>query len=234
MKKHLMRFCYCLILIVLLFLSATFGIGYQRYTSIRSEQSMTATIQTIQQLPSYTPLDAMSEDFIHAILAIEDPHFYSHKGIRIAKIAEAVITDIIHLDYVMGGSTITQQLAKNLFLDQDKNLSRKVAELFFARDLESTLTKDEILTLYLNVIYFGDGYYGIQAASQGYFQKNANELTLDEATLLAGLPQAPAIYQLSNGEKMARARQLEVLNAMLAQGLINEEQSAEIIAKLHF
>ena len=69
----------------------------------------------------------------------------------------------------MGGSTITQQLAKNLFLDQDKNLSRKVAELFFARDLESALTKDEILTLYLNIIYFGDGYYGIQNAAQGYF-----------------------------------------------------------------
>lgn len=228
MKKHLKRCITCLLLTALLFLSATFCVGYRRYVSIRSNESMTLTIQAIQDDASYTPLNAISKDFINAILAVEDPHFYTHKGIRIAKIVEAVITDIIHLNYVMGGSTITQQLAKNLFLDQDKNLSRKVAELFFVRDLESALTKDEILTLYLNIIYFGDGYYGIQDAAQGYFHKNADELTLDEATLLAGLPQAPAVLQLSDGYEAARKRQLEVLDAMLKQALITQEQ-ADII-----
>lgn len=226
MKKHLKRCIFCLFLIALLFLSATFCIGYRRYTTIRLEQPMTATIQSIQTNPSYTPITSISENFIDAILAIEDPQFYTHKGVRLAKIAEAVITDLIHFDYVMGGSTITQQLAKNIFLDQDKNLTRKIAELFFARDLENTLSKDEILELYLNVIYFGDGYYGIQAASQGYFQKDPIDLTLDEATLLAGLPQAPAIFQLSTGLDAAKERQQEVLNAMVKESLITNEQAA--------
>lgn len=225
MKKHFKRSIFCLFLIVLLFLSATFGIGYRRYVTIRTEQPMTTTIQSIQANASYTPITLISENFIDAILAIEDPHFYTHKGIQLAKIAEAVITDIIHLDYVMGGSTITQQLAKNIFLDQDKNLTRKVAELFFARDLENTLSKDEILELYLNVIYFGDGYYGIQAASQGYFQKAPIDLTLDEATLLAGLPQAPAIFQLSTGLDAAKKRQQEVLDAMVKESLISNKQA---------
>lgn len=226
MKKHLKRSIFCLFLIVLLFLSATFCVGYRRYVTIRTEQPMTTTIHSIQDNASYTPISLINENFIDAILAIEDPHFYTHRGIRIAKIAEAVITDIIHFDYVMGGSTITQQLAKNIFLDQDKNLTRKIAELFFARDLENTLTKNEILELYLNVIYFGDGYYGIQAASQGYFQKDPIDLTLDEATLLAGLPQAPAIFQLSTGYEAAKKRQQEVLDAMVKESLISNEQAA--------
>lgn len=226
MKKHLKRSIFCLFLIVLLFLSATFCVGYRRYVTIRTEQPLTETIQSIQANASYTSIASINENFIDAILAIEDPHFYTHKGIRIAKIAEALITDIIHLDYVMGGSTITQQLAKNIFLDQDKNLTRKIAELFFARDLENTLSKDEILELYLNVIYFGDGYYGIQAASQGYFQKDPMDLTLDEATLLAGLPQAPAIFQLSTGFEAAKKRQQEVLDAMVKESIISNEQAA--------
>lgn len=226
MKKHFKRTIFCLFLIVLLFMSVTFCVGYRRYVTIRTEQPMTKTILSIQTNASYTPITLINENFIDAILAIEDPHFYTHKGIRIAKIAEALITDIIHFDYVMGGSTITQQLAKNIFLDQDKNLTRKIAELFFARDLENTLSKDEILELYLNIIYFGDGYYGIQAASQGYFQKDPIDLTLDEATLLAGLPQAPAIFQLSTGLEAAKKRQQEVLDAMVKESIISYEQAA--------
>lgn len=128
----------------------------------------------------------------------------------------------------MGGSTITQQLSKNLYLDQKKTFQRKVAELFFVHDLENKLSKDEILELYINIIYFGDGYYGIRDACEGYFQTSPSNMTIAQATLLAGLPQAPAVYQLSDGMQLAKERQRIVLKAMQDLNLITETQSLDI------
>ena len=123
----------------------------------------------------------------------------------------------------MGGSTITQQLAKNMYFSQKKEFTRKVAELFVALDLEKKLTKDEILELYVNIIYFGDGYYGIENASEGYYSKKANELTLEEAIMLAGLPAAPSVYSPTVNKDLANQRYKQVESAMKKYGYLKNE-----------
>lgn len=231
MKKRIIQLLLVILSILTIYCSFTIYMGYDRYKNLLKETSMESTISNIMNQENYLPLSEMSPIFIDAILAIEDEHFYDHNGIQLTKIVDAFITDLIHFDFVKGGSTISQQLSKNLFLDQEKELSRKIAELFFVRDLESTLTKNEILEIYLNIIYFGDGYYGIEAAAHGYYNKHASDLTLDEASMLAGLPQAPAVYQLSTGKELALKRQVIVLNAMLKQKLISEQDYQSIVNK---
>ena len=121
-----------------------------------------------------------------------------------------------------GGSTITQQLAKNMYFTMEKKFTRKVAEVFVARKLEQMYTKDEILEMYINVAYFGDGLYGLKEAANGYFDKEPLELTFDEITLLAGLPNAPSAYSLSDNEDLARRRQQIVINQMKKYNFIDE------------
>ncbi|MGL4344322.1 MAG: transglycosylase domain-containing protein, partial [Cellulosilyticaceae bacterium] len=135
-------------------------------------------------------------------------------AIDMISLARATVKNLIEGEVVQGGSTITQQLAKNLFLSSDQTLMRKLQELFFAYELETQLTKDEILELYVNVIYYGDGYTGIQAAVEGYFGKSPEDLSYEEATMLAGLPQAPSRYALSQHYERALKRQAQVVAAL--------------------
>lgn len=126
---------------------------------------------------------------------------------------------------VEGGSTITQQLAKNLYLDPSRSIGRKFEELFLTIQLERTYTKSEILEMYLNEIYFGQGAYGIEAAARTYFQKPAGELSLAESAMLAGVPRAPSIYNPVQDFESAKARQGVVLNRMVELGMISGEQA---------
>jgi membrane peptidoglycan carboxypeptidase len=135
----------------------------------------------------------------------------------------AVFVDIKEKELVTGGSSITQQLAKNMYFSQDKKFSRKFAEIFVVSYLEEHLSKDEILELYLNTIYYGNGYYGIGNASIGYFDKLPSELSKSEATILAGLPKAPSVYSLSQNENLALNRQQQVIDAMVRYGYIKKE-----------
>ena len=137
----------------------------------------------IAELPDYVP---------NAFVAIEDRRFYSHHGIDPAGIARAVVADVLHRGVSQGGSTITQQLAKNLFLTQERTVTRKLQEIVLALWLEHKYTKPQILELYLNRVYFGSGAYGVEAAAQRYFGKSARQLTLPEAAMLAGLVQSPS------------------------------------------
>lgn len=204
------------------------AMGFIRYETLIHEIPLDQAIKDIKSDPNYTSLDEISDDFLQALLAVEDPSFYDHHGIVLSNIVEAFFTNLKEQDLVMGGSTITQQLSKNIYLDQQKTFQRKIAELFFVHDLEGSLSKDEILELYVNIIYFGDGYYGIKAASEGYFKTSPKNLTMAQSTLLAGLPQAPAVYQLSDGMPLAKQRQRIVLDAMVAQKLISDLQSNSI------
>lgn len=217
-----------ILLLVSVAVGSIFIIGFIRYETLIAEKPLDEVIAEIQSDPNYVPLSDVNSDFIDALLAVEDPTFYEHGGIVLSNIMEAVATNLREQDFVMGGSTITQQLSKNIYLDSKKTFQRKIAELFFVHDLESTYSKDEILELYINVIYFGDGYYGIKEAANGYFNQAPNNLTLAQSTLLAGLPQAPAIYQLSDGMVYAKKRQQIVLEAMKEQNLITQQQLNEI------
>ena len=167
-----------------------------------------------------------------SIVSIEDRRFYEHFGIDLYSIGRAVVGNFKKQELSSGGSTITQQLAKNMYFSQEKKITRKIAEIFVALDLEEEYEKDEILELYLNIIYFGDGYYGIKEATNGYLNKEPSELTLYEATLLAGIPNAPSVYALSNNTKLTYERQKIVLRALLDTEKITKDEYNELLKEI--
>ncbi len=160
-----------------------------------------------------------------AIISIEDRRFYTHFGIDPKGVARAIYTKIFRGGRLAGGSTLTQQLAKNLFLSHERSVKRKIQEALLALWLERTLTKDEILSAYINRVYFGAGSYGIEAAAQTYFSKSATALNLGEAAILAGLLKAPSRYAPTNNLALAQKRGRLVLNAMVEEGYITQTES---------
>jgi penicillin-binding protein 1A len=170
----------------------------------------------------WVPRRRMPENLIKAVLAIEDRRFYSHEGVDFWGVVRAVVANVRSGDVVQGGSTLTQQLAKNLFLTPDKTAKRKIQEAMLAYALERRLTKDEILEQYLNRVYFGAGAYGVEAASRRYFAKEVQDINLQEAALLAGLLKAPSKYSPLTDVKVSAARTKRVLDAMVDAGFLSE------------
>jgi penicillin-binding protein 1A len=172
----------------------------------------------LSELPDYVP---------KAFLAIEDQRFYEHSGVDRQAVFRAMISNVLSRDTVQGGSTITQQLCKNLFLTPERTIRRKLQEMILAQRVEQKLTKDEILELYLNRIFFGERAYGLDAASQIYFGHPASRLTIPEAALLAGLPKAPSAYAPTRAYDRAVERQRVVLHSMMTTGVLTKQQAQE-------
>ena len=172
-------------------------------------------------------LDDIAPSLQQAVLTMEDRKFYSHGGFDIEGILRASLVNLQKGEVEEGASTITQQLAKNLFLSQDRSWSRKGEELAIALMLEKEFSKEEIFTLYLNSIYFGSNAYGIKEAAQTYFGKAPATLTLAQSAMLAGLPQAPSLYSPHVDFDLAQKRKDTVLQALLQQGLITPKQARE-------
>jgi penicillin-binding protein 1A len=168
------------------------------------------------------PLERLSPQLLDAVLAIEDRRFYQHGGIDLVRVAGAAVANLTAGRIVQGGSTITQQLARQNLLSREKTFRRKLAEILTALRIERSYSKKEILELYLNRIYFGSGLYGAEAAARGYFGKPAAELSLSDAALLAGLIQAPERYSPRLSPQQAVGRRNVVLRAMLETGVIDE------------
>ena len=173
---------------------------------------------SVDELPPY---------LVDAVLAVEDRRFYNHSGVDLRGVARAMWANIRAGRVVQGGSTITQQLAKNLFLTSDRTFVRKIQEMVLAWQLEQRFSKDEILALYLDRVYFGAGAYGVEAAAQRYFGRSARDVTLGEAALLAGLLKAPSRYSPANDLERAAARATVVLDLMYETGRITEEERIE-------
>lgn len=205
------------------------GKGYAMYQEALEGQSLEAKISEIRGKKGYTELAALPAVYLDAVISVEDHRFYQHFGVDLIAIARAVVNDVKARRFVEGGSTITQQLAKNLYFSQEKELTRKVAEVFLALDLERNYSKDEILELYVNSIYYGDGYYNIGTASAGYFGKLPEEMTEYESTLLAGVPNAPSRYAPTKNPELAKKRQMQVIRRMEACGCFSREE-AETVA----
>lgn len=176
---------------------------------------------------NYTKLSNMSNNLQQAIISVEDSRFYEHSGFDLSGILRASLVNLQYGHIEEGASTITQQLVKNLFLSQERSMTRKTEEVVLAIDMEANYSKEEILELYLNTIYFGSGYYGITDAAAGYFGKLPNELSLAEASMLAGLPNAPSLYSPYVDFKAAKARQAIVLGTMVKNGYINPSLAEE-------
>jgi penicillin-binding protein 1A len=170
------------------------------------------------------PIDRISPDLVRALIAIEDQRFYEHHGFDVVRIVAAAIANLRHLRAAQGGSTITQQLARQSFLKPEKTVRRKLQEFILARRIEQLYTKPQILELYLNKVYFGDGLYGAEAASRGFFGKSASQLSISEAALLAGLVKSPSTFAPTVSLERAIARRNVVLQAMLDSGVIGRPQ----------
>lgn len=177
------------------------------------------------QTEHYVLMNNMPRSLIQAVVAVEDSRFYTHDGYDLKGILRATVDNVEAGEIEEGGSTITQQLAKNLFLSQEQSFTRKAEELLIAREIEKTFPKDKILEFYLNTIYFGSSYYGIYDAAQGYFGKEPKDLTLAESAMLAGLPNAPSLYSPYVNFMLAKKRQLTVINAMLKEKSITASQA---------
>lgn len=171
------------------------------------------------------PVEKMPKKLIHAFVAAEDANFYSHKGIDYLGIVRAVFKNLISMSKKEGASTITQQVAKSMLLTPEKKYSRKLKEAILASRMEKTLTKDEILYIYLNQIYMGAGSYGVQLAAETYFGKDVEQLNLAEMAMLAGLPKAPSLYSPIKHLDRAKQRQAYVLERMVTVGFITQAEA---------
>ena len=189
-----------------------------------------AVNERVRQRERYVTIDAIPQSLQEAVVAVEDNRFYSHCGFDPGAIARATLVNLQYGRIEEGASTITQQLAKNLFLSDERSLGRKFEEVLLALDLEAHYSKDEILELYLNTIYFGSGFYGVHEASIGYFGKEPEELELPETSMLAGIPNAPSVYSPNVDFILANKRQIVALDAMKRNGCITEAiaESAKI------
>jgi penicillin-binding protein 1A len=176
----------------------------------------------LKNMPAYLP---------KAVIAIEDRNFYSHFGIDPSGLARAIVSNLLARSVRQGGSTLTQQLAKNLFLTPERSMERKIQELILSLWLEAKFSKDQILEMYLNRVYLGAGTYGVEAASQRYFNKSVTEINLQEAAILAGLLKAPTHYAPTRSVEAALARAKLVLSAMVETGAITQAQADKAMAQ---
>lgn len=176
----------------------------------------------------YTKLKNVDEKYLKALIATEDHRFYDHDGIDKISLLRAIRVNLKNKRIIEGGSTITQQLIKNLILSQDKSINRKIKEAYLTIQFEKMYTKNEILELYINTSYFGSGYYNILEASLGYFGKMPNDLTQIESVFLAGVPNAPSIYDPRVNEEKAEQRKNQVLSKMTDNNVITKDEAIKL------
>lgn len=219
------------VLIILIAVAAIIiGSGYSLYAKSIQEISLADKISQIQQHQHYTKLEDLPEYYAKAVVAVEDRRFYEHGPIDFIAIGRAIVSNIKQRELAEGGSTITQQVAKNLyFMTEDSVVDRKIAEIFMAFDLEKNYSKNDILELYINTIFYGYNCYNIYDASQEYYDKEPKDLTLYEATLLAGVPNAPSVYSPKTNITLAHKRQEKVLSSMVKEEYLSQEEADKVI-----
>lgn len=223
--KFFKYFFITLILAIIVIISLVFFNGYSLYKNSISEMPVEKTLNEIRAQENFVKYNELPDIFINAVIAVEDKRFFNHTGVDLISIGRAIITNIKDRDLSEGGSTITQQIAKNTFFSQKKEFTRKVAEVFVALDIEKIYTKEEIFEIYINTNFYGAGYYGIHDAAKGYYEKDVSELTDYEATLLAGVPNAPSVYSPKVNLSLAERRQSIVLNKMIDAGYLTKEEA---------
>ena len=203
--------------------------GYSLYAEAMEEKPLEQRVAEQRAQPGYTALADLPETYLQAVIAVEDHRFYEHGGIDLLAMGRALWNDLRTWSFAEGGSTITQQLAKNLCFSQEKSIVRKAAEVFAAWDLERRYSKDEILELYVNSIYFGSGCYNVGSASATYFGKEPRDMTDSECTMLAGIPNAPSVYDPTANPDLALQRQRQVVERMVAEEFLTDGQAAAIL-----
>jgi len=228
--KKIIKILLITFLFIVISIGAILGIqGYSLYKETIESMPIAKKIEELKSDKNYVKIENLPKDYLNAVVATEDRRFYDHGAIDIVSLGRAIYVNIRDKELKEGGSTITQQLAKNMYYITEQDSVRKVAEAFTAFDLEKECSKEDILELYVNISYFGDGYYGIGEAARGYLNKDPKNMTLDESTLMAGIPNAPSVYAPTQNPDLARKRQKHVIKCMVENGYISEEDAKKLI-----
>lgn len=229
--KKIKSFFKFIILLLIVVAAVFIATGYKKYKTALDEMPLSIAVEEIRAEDNYTFIGEVPDIYIKAVISCEDRRFYLHNGFDIVGTLRAIIVDIKAKSLEEGGSTITQQLAKNMYFNMDNSAIRKIAEIFMAMEIERNYSKDEILELYFNGIYYGSGYYNLYDASVGYFGKKPSDMTVNEATLLAGVPNAPSVYSPKVNPELAKKRQEKILDCLVRDGHMTENEAEEILKK---
>ena len=205
--------------------------GYDKYKAALESRPLSDVITELKGKENYTQYEDVPEIYYKALVAVEDRRFYKHNGFDVIGSARAIYNDIKAWELLEGGSTIAQQLAKNLYFPNDHTIQRKIAEIVMALKIEDEYEKEDVLEFYVNGIYYGSGYYSIYDASIGYYDKEPKDMTDYECTLLVGIPNAPSVYSLNNRPDLARQRQKKVIDCMVEVEYITEDEGREILGE---
>lgn len=233
MKKFLGKILFNILLVIIACVVIAIYQGHKLYENSLNEEPLKEKIDSIiAEKQNYVKYNDINKDYINAVISVEDIRFFDHRGVDIISIGRAIFVDIKNMNFTEGGSTITQQLAKNIYFNQKKEITRKIAEIFMAKDIEKNYSKEEIFELYVNTIYYGDGYYSLYDASKGYFGKEPKEMNLYEETLLAGIPNAPSVYSPTVNPDLSKQRQKQVIHKMLKNNFITKEISDELCKQI--
>ena len=208
--------------------------GDNLYQEALGDSTIEEIIDDIRSDPNYVEYEDLPQNYINAVIAVEDHRFRDHGAIDLIAIGRAIYVNVTNFELREGGSTITQQVAKNIFYitEDDHVVARKSAEILTAFDLEDKYSKDEIVELYANTIYFGDGYYGIEEACQGYLDKSATEINLADCTMMAGIPNAPSVYAPTVNPDLTRSRQEKVISDMVEYRYLAQADADELVDSL--
>lgn len=202
--------------------------GYREYQALIAETPISTAVERYTGQDGYLEYEEIDPDFVHAVVSVEDKRFFSREGFDWIALIRALLKNFTVGKTVEGGSTISQQIAKNLYHESSgRGVKEKISEVFIMTDLEKEYAKDDLLALYANMNYYGDGYYGLRQAAEGYYRTEPYNLSLAQAAMLAGIPNAPSVYQLSSGFELAVSRQHKVLLTMEKNGYITEAQAEE-------
>ena len=229
--KTIKRLLWLFLIILVIVAGVQIKGGYDKYQQALADRSLNEVLEELQGKDNYTQYEDVPEIYYKALVAVEDRRFYKHNGFDMIGSARAIYNDIKAWELLEGGSTISQQLAKNLYFPQDNTLQRKIAEVFMAMKIEREYEKEDVLEFYVNGIYYGSGYYSIYDASIGYFDKEPKDMTDYECTLLVGIPNAPSVYSLNNRPDLARQRQKKVIDCMVEVEYITEDEGKEILGE---
>jgi len=205
--------------------------GYNLYIETLKNDPLDKKIEALREEPHYTKYSDIPKMYFNALVATEDRRYYVHNGLDLIGSGRAVYVNLKGKKLKEGGSTISQQLAKNLYFPLDYTVKRKVAEILMALKIERDYSKEEVLEIYVNCIYYGSGYTGIYEASKGYFNKKPKDLNLNECTILVGVPNAPSKYSPKVNMDLCLQRQAKVLREMVKGGYITEKERSDISKK---
>lgn len=228
--KSFKKLLLTILILIIVLISILFIIGYSTYTKALKEKPLIDRVMEITTKENFIKFDNISEYYRNAVIAVEDHRFYDHGPVDFIAICRAFYVNLKNKELQEGGSTITQQVAKNIIFSQEQTWTRKLGEIFAAYDLEKNYTKNQIFEIYVNTAYFGEGYYGIYEASHGYYKKEPKDLTLDEASMLAGIPNAPSIYSPNVNLNLSKKRQAHVIKKMQEYGYISQEQALPFLS----